>query len=369
MNSNTGFRRHFSGLAAGKPLRKETTMKRDARIGLAVVLVLGLAVTLLVGRALYKRNPATPPPDTEEVAGGDAQPSTEIHADTPNQTPAPAAAANVAQPTAVPGAGRTEPAWRVPDPTAVQHFMDGSNTPAPTANAHPQNAAPTPTGTPVNNAPHSNTPAPNVAGDHTAPPHAANNNGGSTPADAGWEDHEGTSATPTAAQPPADGYGYVVKPGDNPWKISASVYGDGKYMQKIVEANPGMNTLKVKAGTVIRIPAIPHKTVLMKLPSFAEAKLGAHSSPAAPAAAPAEEHSTAPVAANTHAPVTPAAESEVPAGGTTHKVESGETLGSIAKKYYGSGGPKSVAMIVNANKGIEPTRLKVGQELVIPAKK
>ena len=31
-------------------------MKRDARIGLAVVLVLGLAVTLLVGRALkYKR--------------------------------------------------------------------------------------------------------------------------------------------------------------------------------------------------------------------------------------------------------------------------------------------------------------------------
>jgi hypothetical protein len=30
-------------------------MKRDARIGLAVVLVLGLGVTMLIGHAIYKR--------------------------------------------------------------------------------------------------------------------------------------------------------------------------------------------------------------------------------------------------------------------------------------------------------------------------
>src|SRR5262245_43535499 len=33
-------------------------MKRDARIGLAVVLVLGLSVTMLIGRAIYKRGGA-----------------------------------------------------------------------------------------------------------------------------------------------------------------------------------------------------------------------------------------------------------------------------------------------------------------------
>ena len=231
--------------------------------------------------------------------------------------------------------------------------------------AHPQNATPAPAPTPITNGQRPGQ-SPNVASDHNpAPPPAppTPNNGGAN-AGAGWEDHEGNGATPAATQEPADGYGYVVKSGDNMWKISASVYGDGKYTQKIVEANPGMNTQKLKPGTVIRIPSIPHKTVLMKLPSFADAKLGHEAGPAHQAA---EDH---PVQANTRTPApAPAPESDVPAGGTTHKVESGETLGAIAKKYYGSGGPKSVALIVNANNGLEPTKLKVGQELVIPAKK
>ncbi len=43
-------------------------MKRDARIGLAVVLVLGLGVTLLVGRALYKHG-GSAADDGDYVAG------------------------------------------------------------------------------------------------------------------------------------------------------------------------------------------------------------------------------------------------------------------------------------------------------------
>lgn len=39
--------------------RRGAEVKRDARIGLAVVLVLGLGVTLLVGRALYKHGGPT----------------------------------------------------------------------------------------------------------------------------------------------------------------------------------------------------------------------------------------------------------------------------------------------------------------------
>ena len=327
-------------------------MKRDARIGLAVVLVLGLAVTLLVGRALYKRGPV-PPTESEEVAG-DAPASTDPHRDAADSGPAAAAAANPAPAPGIPiagGAGQT--GSRQPEATTVHQFLENNHT---TGAAQPADAAP------------HGAPAPGVhnqtAGDHTTPPPPPNNGGATVPgAGAGWEDHEGTTATPAASEAPSGGYGYTVKSGDNMWKISSSVYGDGKYTQKIVEANPGMNTQKLKPGTVIHIPAIPHKTVLMRLPSFADARLGGA---AIAQQQPAEEHTATPVAATTHAA---APESEVPAGGTTHKVESGETLGAIAKKYYGSGGPKSVALIVNANKGLEPTKLKVGQELVIPAKK
>jgi nucleoid-associated protein YgaU len=335
-------------------------MKRDARIGLAVVLVLGLAVTLLVGRALYKRGATTPPADVDEVAGGDAPASADPHVDT---GPAPAAAANAAQanPSTGPVAHGPNTGSRVPEP-AVRQFIADENRPiTPAPAVQPQNVAaqnsPAPTAIPIAN--NQRQPTPGVGSDHNPapppPPAPAPVNNGS-----GWEDHESSTATPSAA--PADGYGYVVKSGDNMWKISASVYGDGKYTQKIVEANAGMNTQKLKPGTVIHIPVIAHKTVLMKLPSFGEAKLGREASPAAP-----QESASAPVAANTHAAAP--AESAVPAGGTTHKVESGETLGAIAKKYYGSGGPKSVALIVSANKGLEPTKLKVGQELTIPAKK
>ncbi len=43
-------------------------MKRDARIGLAVVLVLGLSVTMLIGRALYKRGGSAVDGDGEQFA-------------------------------------------------------------------------------------------------------------------------------------------------------------------------------------------------------------------------------------------------------------------------------------------------------------
>jgi nucleoid-associated protein YgaU len=50
--------------------------------------------------------------------------------------------------------------------------------------------------------------------------------------------------------------------------------------------------------------------------------------------------------------------------GNTHVVKHGETLYSIAKKSYGDG--KQWERIAEANPGISPTSLKVGQTLVIP---
>ena len=332
-------------------------MKRDARIGLAVVLVLGLAVTLLVGRALYKRG--TPPPsDAEEVAtAGDAPTSTEIHGDAA-ATPAAAAnsTANLNAPQAQPSHTETGAAQHAPETPGVRTFIEDERKPITPAPDHAAAIVPAPLtdargvkpAAPVVN------PAP-IAGDHGAPP--ANNAGS-----AGWEDHEATPADPHSADAPSGGYGYTVQNGDNMWKISSKVYGDGKYTQKIAEANPGMNSQKLKVGSVIKIPSIPNKTVLLKLPSFGEAK------EAGPVIAQhhAAQAESAPAAASI--PV-PAADTHEAFAGATHKVEAGETLGSIAKKYYGTAGPKTVAMIVAANKGLEPTKLKVGQEIVLPAKK
>lgn len=50
---------------------------------------------------------------------------------------------------------------------------------------------------------------------------------------------------------------------------------------------------------------------------------------------------------------------------STHTVRKGETLFSIAKATYGSG--KEWKKIVSANPGVTPSKLKVGQVLVLPA--
>jgi nucleoid-associated protein YgaU len=353
-------------------------MKRDARIGLAVVLVLGLMVTLLVGRALYKRGATQPTSDPDEVAQGDgsanysSDPARTPGTETPaSPTAVPANVNNPVTPTAsaaptVPNVA--EPAAQTPPPSnaALERFVTDEHRNVSTT-AHP--AEPAHPAIPAANSgvssSHGTSTAP--AGDHNATP-SGNTSGGTN--GGGLEDHEGNSAD--ASNIPSDGYGYTVAAGDNMWKISAKVYGDGKYTQKIVEANSHTDTQKLKVGSVLRIPIVPHKTILMKLPSFADAQKEASSGGAAVAhndkdhKKAADAPKDAPVAAVTK---TAAPDKSDTFAGTTHKVESGETLGTIAQKYYGSAGPKSVARIVAANKGLDPNKLKVGQEIEIPAKK
>lgn len=48
----------------------------------------------------------------------------------------------------------------------------------------------------------------------------------------------------------------------------------------------------------------------------------------------------------------------------TYRVKAGDTLGKIAKRFYGD--PSRYTLIVNANALANPDKLKVGQELVIP---
>ena len=325
-------------------------MKRDARIGLAVVLVLGLAVTLLIGRALYKDTEHLAAVEGENAATDAAVPySGEVRrvegAETSGIT-----AAITASPVSnsVPGAAET--AAHSPETnTAAQKFIEDQTT-------HNAGVAPKLAATPAE-------------ASKTAPANPKSAAGAKPALDPLLADHETTPPAPgknsAGADHPVDGYAYTVVKDDNIWKISNKVYGDGKYTQKILEANSGLRADKMKVGSVIRIPIIPHKTVLMRLPTFAEATKSAPKAggpdTAVAAKKPAPKEGAAVAAKDVKAV-------SAPAEAVTHKVEAGETLSAIAKKYYGVSGPKTIARIVAANKGLEPAKLKVGQELTIPPK-
>ena len=53
-------------------------------------------------------------------------------------------------------------------------------------------------------------------------------------------------------------------------------------------------------------------------------------------------------------------------GGRRYKVRSGDTLGAIAQRYYGTGSPGAVAKIQKANGMKTPHAIQIGQTLVIP---
>ncbi|MGH7214029.1 MAG: LysM peptidoglycan-binding domain-containing protein [Tepidisphaeraceae bacterium] len=86
----------------------------------------------------------------------------------------------------------------------------------------------------------------------------------------------------------------------------------------------------------------------------------------APPAAPAPAYSSTPVTdvqpAYTETPVAPSGSTI--AGGSSYKVKKGDTLYGIARTAYGDG--KQYTRIVQANPGVTPQNLKVGQTLVIP---
>lgn len=85
----------------------------------------------------------------------------------------------------------------------------------------------------------------------------------------------------------------------------------------------------------------------------------------APVAAQAPVPAAAPVV-TAGAPAQTAAAAAAPAAAKIHVVEKGDTLGAIAKKYYGKAG--AYMKIFEANKDIltDPDKIKPGQKLRIP---
>lgn len=128
-----------------------------------------------------------------------------------------------------------------------------------------------------------------------------------------------TPKTPRIPAPKVERY--QVKPGDTLSSIAESWFGDPNRWSAIVEANPGMNPNRLKIGQLLRMPS---KT----------------------ASAPATVVSSI---------------------GRTWTVRSGDSLSSIATRFFGTS--RNWRAIYEANKaaiGSDPAALKVGMTLQIP---
>lgn len=168
------------------------------------------------------------------------------------------------------------------------------------------------------------------------------NNTTPNPAFPGLNDAAGQTAPKTpkpAAKKPATNYTiYTVKAGDTLSGIAGEWFKNVDNWQAIVDVNPGLKPSALKVGQKINLPARASKST--------------------------GKSATKAVASTESKPVTPSSAST-----SQHVVTSGETLASISGKVYGDS--KSWRKIYEANKGVigdNPSALKIGMKLTIPAK-
>ena len=192
------------------------------------------------------------------------------------------------------------------------------------------------------------------------------------------------STTPAPLTPTTTPGGtHTVAKGETLGDISATHYGTTKHWRKIVEANPGLDPARLKIGQVIQIPAV--ETPAAATPggadsytvkkgesyyTIAKKMLGSSSrwrEIERLNSIPAEELRAGAVIklpAKDVGGASGASGAPGVGGGKTHVVAKGETLGDISKVYFGT--TTKWKQIVEANPGVRPENLKVGQSLAIP---
>ncbi|MCC6784701.1 MAG: tail protein X [Planctomycetes bacterium] len=114
-----------------------------------------------------------------------------------------------------------------------------------------------------------------------------------------------------------------VAAGETLSSIAIRYYGEERHWPRILDANPGLDPNRMKANSELEIPVLATST-----------------------AVPRPSPRTA------------------PAGGVLHRIAEGETLSSIARRYYGR--ENDWQRIVDANPGIDTKRLAIGTEIVVP---
>ncbi|MDP9175584.1 MAG: LysM peptidoglycan-binding domain-containing protein [Planctomycetota bacterium] len=126
---------------------------------------------------------------------------------------------------------------------------------------------------------------------------------------------------------------HVVARGENLWTIAVAVYGDGKYFNRIIAANPGANAKNLKVGKTLVIPALTATDKALVATESANV----------------------------------AVKEEVADTATQYKVVSGDTLEKIARKLYGK--PDMQVKLYELNKsriGPDENHLKIGWVLKLP---
>ena len=141
---------------------------------------------------------------------------------------------------------------------------------------------------------------------------------------------------------------YIVKKGDDLWKISEKYYGTGYDWTKIAEANNLNNANQIEAGQTLKIPAIKDS---LESESLSNESLNIS---AIPSPSPAKKPTA----------VTRAEYIDNTITGNLYTVEKGDTLWSIAVRSYGDG--YKWVDIARENKLINPNIIHRGNIFVIP---
>ena len=190
-----------------------------------------------------------------------------------------------------------------------------------------------------------------------------------------------------APAPVSESKTHTVASGELLGDIALKYYGSSKSWKKIQEANPGVDPKNLKVGQKLVIPGVApkpttdagapvvagpgEKTYTVKkgdsLYSIAQKELGSAAKwkeiqklNSDVSSSDLKIGQTLKLPVDATAPVIGAPT----ASGKTHSVAKGETLGDISAKYFKTS--KNWKKIQEANPGVSPENLKVGQKLIIP---
>lgn len=134
------------------------------------------------------------------------------------------------------------------------------------------------------------------------------------------------AALPAPVRPAADG-AYAVADGDTLWSVAKRL---GVSPESLAAANPGIDPRRMSIGQSLAMPAGQPPALLAQAQVAAPAPRPARSAPSG-------------------------------AAGRLHSVADGDNFWSVARRY-----DVTVAALTEANPGVEPTRLRIGQPLAIP---
>jgi len=200
--------------------------------------------------------------------------------------------------------------------------------------------------------------APGVSGGTTAGASTASPAPGPSPATASALPPPPRPTTPPAPSGPRE---YTIIEGDTFSSIAEEYLGDARKSALIEQENPGIDPTKLAIGQKIKLPG------QVAAPVSGGASSATTPSPTAPGGA------ASVVAAPVRSPA-PGAATGAGALATDpgrHTIKQGDTLASIAERYYGTKAESAWRRIFEANRGSigdDPARLKVGTVIVIPAK-